>query len=156
MASKFNHNEQTDADILQSKKDILRAHDIMPPYKKKTQQEAKTQETGEAIRSADAPETSVEKEETGGIRPTEEKPAGAVEAQRDKGEIPKFDLAEEIMAKQRKISAIRRKAPGKKFETQKAEPVGYTIGQPEPGHQSHHYSSQHTREQWQLQGHRQF
>ena len=29
-------------------------------------------------------------------------------------EIPKFDLAEQIMAEQRKITAIKRKAPGKK------------------------------------------
>jgi len=46
-------------------------------------------------------------------------------------EIPRFDLAEEIMAEQRKITAIRRKAPGKKFEAQperlQAKPVGYTI-----------------------------
>ncbi len=31
-----------------------------------------------------------------------------------RGEIPKFDLAEQILAEQRKITAIRRKAPGKK------------------------------------------
>ncbi|HUU19674.1 MAG TPA: hypothetical protein VMW72_21165 [Sedimentisphaerales bacterium] len=37
-------------------------------------------------------------------------PAGAV---REASEIPKFDLAEQIMAEQRKITAIRRKAPGK-------------------------------------------
>ncbi len=30
-----------------------------------------------------------------------------------RGEIPKFDLAEQILAEQRKITAIRRKAPGK-------------------------------------------
>jgi hypothetical protein len=108
----------------------------MPPYKKKTGQEAKVQETGEAIRAAGAPETSAEKKETGGVKPTDEKPAGAVKAQQDKGEIPRFDLAEEIMAEQRKISAIRRKAPGKRIEARKAEkefgPVGYIIGQPTP------------------------
>ena len=46
-------------------------------------------------------------------------------------EIPRFDLAEEIMAEQRKITAIRRKAPGKKFEAQperpQAKPIDYTI-----------------------------
>ncbi len=41
--------------------------------------------------------------------PTE--PAGAVQ---EANEIPKFDLAEQILAEQRKITAIRRKAPGKK------------------------------------------
>ncbi len=40
--------------------------------------------------------------------PTE--PAGAV---REANAIPKFDLAEQILAEQRKITAIRRKAPGK-------------------------------------------
>ena len=51
-------------------------------------------------------------------------------------QIPKFDLAEEIMAGQRKITSIRRKAPGKKVEIQSQEPevelIGYTIGQPTP------------------------
>jgi len=37
-------------------------------------------------------------------------PAGEV---REASDIPKFDLAEQIMAEQRKITAIRRKAPGK-------------------------------------------
>jgi hypothetical protein len=50
--------------------------------------------------------------------PTE--PAGAVQDASEsrpsdgRGEIPKFDLAEQILAEQRKITAIRRKAPGKK------------------------------------------
>ncbi len=46
-------------------------------------------------------------------------------------EIPRFDLAEQIMAEQRKITAIRRKAPGKKTEAQpkwpQAKPAGYGI-----------------------------
>ena len=34
--------------------------------------------------------------------------------------IPKFDLAEEIMAEQRKVSAVRRKGPGpRRFASQK-------------------------------------
>ena len=37
-------------------------------------------------------------------------PAGVVQ---ERSEIPKFDLAEQILAEQRKITAIRRKAPGK-------------------------------------------
>lgn len=37
-------------------------------------------------------------------------PAGAVN---EVSEIPKFDLAEQILAEQRKITSIRRKAPGK-------------------------------------------
>ena len=34
-------------------------------------------------------------------------------AAHDANEIPKFDLAEQIMAEQRKITAVKRKAPGK-------------------------------------------
>jgi len=33
------------------------------------------------------------------------------------GGIPKFDLAEQIMAEQRKIAAKKRKGPGRKVET---------------------------------------
>ena len=55
------------------------------------------------------------------------------QALQKKSEIPKFDLAEDIMAEQRKITAIKRKAPGKKTETQKQElevkPIGYPIEQ---------------------------
>ncbi|MHC4556577.1 MAG: hypothetical protein ACYS80_04655 [Planctomycetota bacterium] len=50
-------------------------------------------------------------------------------------EIPKFDLAEQILAEQRKINAIRRKGPGKRTEApkqqRKVESIGYTI-QPPP------------------------
>ena len=39
-----------------------------------------------------------------------------------KTEIPKFDLAEQIMSEQRKITAIRRKAPGKKTKAPDLQP----------------------------------
>jgi len=49
-------------------------------------------------------------------------------------EIPKFDLAEQIMAEQRKIAAIRRKGPGKKAETTKqqykVESITHTVKPP--------------------------
>ena len=60
--------------------------------------------------------------------PTE--PAGTVQ---EASEIPKFDLAERILAEQRKITAIRRKAPIKKNEPPaqewEAEPIGYPARQ---------------------------
>ena len=37
-------------------------------------------------------------------------------------EIPKFDLAEQILAEQRKITAIRRKAPGRKSKAPERQP----------------------------------
>ena len=42
-----------------------------------------------------------------------EPPTTCEDAMQETGEIPKFDLAEQIMAEQRKITAIRRKGPGK-------------------------------------------
>jgi hypothetical protein len=132
VASKSNHNEQIDADAVRRKNDILRAHDILPPYKK-TSQEDKLEETGEDTgRSAGAAETTSDKEKTNNIKPSQEKSAKAIKAQQGKNEIPRFDLAEDIMAEHRKISAIRRKAPGKRIEARKAaleaEPAGYTMG----------------------------
>jgi hypothetical protein len=48
-----------------------------------------------------------------------------------KSEIPKFDLAEDIMAEHRKITSIKRKSPGQKDEMRylrtKAEPINYTV-----------------------------
>ena len=133
MANKSNQNEQTDADILQCKEDILRARDIMPPYKKtgenatRSDDEVEGTAKEEKIRHKDTTETQANQ-----IKPGKEKQAEPVRAQQEKNEIPRFDLAEDIMAEQRKISAIRRKAPVKTIETQKEEPVGYTIGQPIP------------------------
>ena len=47
--------------------------------------------------------------------------------------IPKFDLADEIMAEQRKISAVRRKGPGKieaPRQEREAQSIGYAIMPP--------------------------
>ena len=43
-----------------------------------------------------------------------EPPAIREDAMQDNSEIPKFDLAEQIMAEHRKITAVRRKGPAKK------------------------------------------
>jgi len=55
-------------------------------------------------------------------------------AEQEEAKIPRFDLAEEIMAEQRKIAAIKRKAPGKKNKAERlepqAEPAGYTTIEP--------------------------
>ena len=105
-ASMDRRNKRIDADILQSRADILRAGGIIPPDNKEPRQEPK------------------------------EKPAESVGARQEKAEIPKFDLAEDIMAEQRKITATRRMAPGQKNETQDREPqaglIDYTLEQPRP------------------------
>jgi len=105
--SKADRNEQIGGEIPEPEADILRADDIMPPHKKKT-----------------------------GRKNTREVQVESASAQQEKTEIPKFDLAEEIMAEQRKITAIRRTGPGERKQPEneelKAEPAGYIAEQPVP------------------------
>ena len=57
----------------------------------------------------------------------------SVETAQKQAEIPRFDLAEEIMAEQRKITAIRRKGPGGKNEAQsqinKVKSIGCAVAE---------------------------
>ncbi len=74
----------------QSGVDVFLSQDIVPPCKKKFLQKRDYQKME-----------------------TDDVPTEAADSERKKGKIPKFDLAEEIMAEQRKITAIKRKAPPK-------------------------------------------
>ena len=146
-------SEQTDADILRCRADILRARDVMPLYDKKARESTDSQYTDkDTNRSAaiaetptanppkvceDAAPIPIETAEHKTAEPpmvttVNHKPA--VTNQHAKHEIPKFDLAEEIMAEQRRITAVKRRAPAKKTEAQRSEPqaqpVGYTTEQP--------------------------
>ncbi len=146
-------SEQTDADILRCRADILRARDVMPPYDEKARESTDSQYTDkDTNRSAAIAETptanppkvcedaapipieTVEHKtaESPMVTTVNHKPA--VTNQHEKHEIPKFDLAEEIMAEQRRITAVKRRAPAKKTEAQRSEPqaqpVGYTTEQP--------------------------
>jgi hypothetical protein len=116
-----NHNEQVE-DISRGKKDVLRARDIMPPYNKPGKEAAKSTDTAERA----------EKQ----IKPREEKSTQSPSTAQGKSEVPRFDLAEQILAEQRKISAIRRKAPGKRIEARKPAvevgPAHYAIRPPAP------------------------
>jgi len=147
MADKDRKSEQIDDDILRCKADVLRARDIMPPYssatgKKETDKERKSQKPDEdTSKSAQAAKASNEKaagKDTGSIpiETTVQKKTSPSPAKQKEGEIPRFDLAEEIMAEQRKITAIRRKAPGKKTEAERrqeqVEPISYSLEQPMP------------------------
>jgi hypothetical protein len=156
-------NEQTDADILQCKADILRARDIIPSDKKKPDSEVNPQQTGETttdIEPTNPQETdplpaertnytdtvkqpeperatsSIQEVQAEQVKSGKDIASEPADAEQQKSEIPKFDLAEEIMAEQRKITSIRRKAPGKKVETQRQEPevelISHTIEQPIP------------------------
>lgn len=117
--SNANNDEQFDANSELRKADVLRGRDIIPgspPYGNKTGQEENLQETtqNDPYPPAEA-ETSLETEQR-------------------RSEIPRFNLAEKIMAEQRRITAVRRKGPGQTDEAQKqereAESAGHTIGQP--------------------------
>jgi len=87
--SKANSSKQNDDDI-------LRASDIIPPYKVRPTQST----SGGSAEHADSKQPAVLGTPSGGRLP----------AQR---EIPHFNLAEQIMAEQRKITAAKRKSPGK-------------------------------------------
>ncbi|MHC4666168.1 MAG: hypothetical protein ACYS9T_09465 [Planctomycetota bacterium] len=127
--NKADGNEQIDDDIVRSREDVLRARDIMPPYKEDAHEEPKTPKDSERAASPTGETESVEKEEdtTRALRED-------AEAQRKESEIPRFDLAEKIMAEQRRITAIKRKAPGKQIEPKTKGPAdkraGHTIAQP--------------------------
>jgi len=145
--SKAENNEQIDADILQCKADILRARDITTEYKKGTRQESKPQKEDNMTNPANVAErpeleelppsqNDIPEVRTGQIKLSEDTPDVPEEDEQVQAEIPRFDLAQEIMAEQRKITAIKRKAPSQKSEARKAEPqvgpVGHTIGLPMP------------------------
>ncbi len=68
----------------QNDTDILRAEDMLPPYTEKNRQQQKHL-------AKSNPMDTVQKA----------------------GEIPKFDLADNIMSEQRKTAAIKRKGPGR-------------------------------------------
>jgi hypothetical protein len=48
-------------------------------------------------------------------------PAESADAIQETGGIPRFNLAEQILAEQRKIAAIRRRGPGRKAEAPKQQ-----------------------------------
>jgi len=68
-------------------------------------------------------------------KPVGKRPMGCEDIMQDNSAIPKFDLAEQIMAEQRRISSTKRKGPGRKVDTQKqlrkAEPTtSFSISPP--------------------------
>lgn len=115
--NKTGNNKQIDIDILQCRADILRSRNIVPLHVSPPQESpAAPQDSAiETAKPADTAEISVPiplppelKEQA---EPSEETP-----------DILSFDLTEEIMAEQRKITAVKRKAPGQKTDIQKLKP----------------------------------
>ncbi|MBN2592479.1 MAG: hypothetical protein JXA81_03150 [Sedimentisphaerales bacterium] len=93
---------------MQNDNDVLRAEDIVPPYN--TQKSVK-QALGDKTPSLNAGQS-------------QHNVKNMVDAD-DKAEIkeiPKFDLAGQILAEQRKIISVRRKAPGGKPKLRELQP----------------------------------
>jgi hypothetical protein len=93
---KHEQNEYLDDDILEGKKDVLRAKDIIPEV-------AKPQLEDTTFSTLKPSEDISDKEEN------EKTPSPKKDT-----DIPTFDLSEKIMTQQRKISAVRRTSPSKK------------------------------------------
>ena len=93
----------------------LRISDIISSTNKSTSPKLNSEKVSQSRNSNPIPIETIEPKETS-KKPTE---------------IPKFNLAEEIMAEQRKVVAIKRKAPGLKASAQSspkpAAPADYTI-----------------------------
>jgi hypothetical protein len=137
------NNEQFDNDILRCKADILRSRNIVPPHDNAPAKNPQSQS------GPDAPEISTQNNDNPVPIPIEEiasedtaplpKPVDSDNKKEEPAEtpdIPSFDLAEQIMAEQRRITAIKRKAPGVKPEIQRlkpeVQPVEHIIKEPKP------------------------
>jgi hypothetical protein len=140
--NKTGSNEKFDNDILRCKADILRSRNIVPPHDNAAAKNPESQS------GPDAPEISAQNNNPMPI-PIEEIPAedaallprpadsdNKKEEPAETPDIPSFDLAEQIMAEQRRITAIKRKAPGGKPEVQRlkpeVQPVEHIIKEPKP------------------------
>ncbi|MFA5252005.1 MAG: hypothetical protein WC454_05405 [Phycisphaerae bacterium] len=116
MVNKAGNNEQFDTDIQQCKVDILRKCNIIPLHVSSTPPNPVAQNSAtETSLPSDTAELSANTPPLPGLK---EK----TETSEKTPNIPIFDLAEEIMAEQRKITAIKRKAPGQKTEAQRLKP----------------------------------
>ena len=121
---------------------VLRVEDIVPPYNKEKHREQDLPTT-EAGQRKDVPSQNGQKQtlkeatsplSASQVQHAETGATGVADVVQKTNEIPKFDLAEQIMAEQRKITAIRRKAPGQKTKTPDRQPriesTGYAIEPP--------------------------
>ena len=110
----INYNKQDDDNV-------LRAEDIVPPFNPQKLREKLLRERASSLTANQQ-------------RATEDDRPESSDMSQKVNEIPKFDLAEQIMAAQRKITSVRRKAPGRKAKSNDlklcTEPLGSGIKQP--------------------------
>ena len=125
--------------------DILRAGDIVPPYveesgRKQDSQKAKGggEKTSTSQRESNQSSKDIKPPTAGKKRiSAKAKSAKVPNAQQRRSEIPKLDLAEKIMAEQRKVTSVRRKAPGDKGKSsdkeRRVESTSFSARRPTPG-----------------------
>jgi hypothetical protein len=119
--------------------DVLRAEDVVPPYgedagRNGSPQKAKTggnealpsQKKGKRVSTGKSPVAGRAPATGRGV-----KPRGVA---RQGGEIPTFDLGQQILAEQRKVAAIKRKGPGMRgtapAKIPQEQPASDTDGRP--------------------------
>lgn len=145
--SKAKDNGQTEDDILRCKEDILRLRRTNSTGEETTSENAAPKQPTE---ESTVPSNRTDKHEpvakdTAQARTEQtsdkEQVAQPVNAPQKPAQIPRFDLAQQILAEQRRITAVRRKAPGKPTQTEQPSPVRTVTGkstgeqsvaQPEP------------------------
>jgi hypothetical protein len=129
-------NEQFGADAEQRKSDVLRAKDIIPPLRAARPAPDLQQAGQEAPASPAVPPPSSDKGLSPGNvqltqpepNPAANTPTAPLKADQAKNEIPRFNLADKIMAEQRRITAVRRKGPGQTEEVQEQEQKAESVG----------------------------
>ncbi len=105
-------DKNIDADILKCKEDVLRARNEAGKKTAQDKQPDKVQVEVKAIRAV-----KIAKKPTDS--PTEEKTV----------EIPKFDLADQMLAQQRSVASTRRRKTQKKSNIEKSYPANGTVGE---------------------------
>jgi hypothetical protein len=117
VVSKSNSNKH-------DKDNVLRAADIIPPYGN----QEKLNQRQQKDKADDKKDSSVQKKRhlkdlisrnnKENLKPSEGHKDHRHDNDQQNESIPKFDLAEDIMTGQRKVSSARRRAPNKKIQSQ--------------------------------------
>ena len=132
-----------------SDNDILRARDLIPSLNRKdpetvderleppSESKQKPKQNSQRLQEqAGLLETEIDAlfdghEADGSAKPPDEQKAVTSVSDNDRAGIPEFNLAEQIMAEQRQLSAVRRKGPGQKSALPVEEPI-QPVAEPKP------------------------
>jgi hypothetical protein len=118
--------------------DVLRAKDIVPPFGREESQKHSSAESFEedsfvSDMKGTRDSNSLEQENSQDRLSAEAANAKDTKGEQKSSVVPKFDLAEDIMAEQRKVTATRRKAPGQRSQVvpirNQAKVIGYALEQ---------------------------